>query len=411
MGLPMRFCRRLIDEGFSGGRLEVADEVIDPAMVEHQDYGPGHASGAEGVKAVIASLRRAFPDFRLEIEDIAVAGDVAWSRNVATGTNDGSFMGHPPTGRHDADRRDRRRPRARRQDHRALGRARPARRPAAAGARGLADLQVVVEAVSTSRPSSVIEDQVLQAHAAEVLAVDAGLVGDHVAGLEAGAAADSHVRRLVDVEADAVAEAVEEVLVQRLAPARDRASSESRPPRSRRRPPPTAGAPERPVRSPRCCAGATPAPRSCMCRSRSGASPKQNVRVMSAQNRLAQSLGKTSMMIGSCGPDRAAAQVVDARAAGPGTDDRRLALAAVVTQHRDDLVAHPLAGQRLAVQHQVAAAAGRGPSRSAHGRRRTPPQSRAGPAVCRRVWPGVLRRRRASNSSRSGVTVTACSRR
>lgn len=99
MGSPDAVLRRLIDEGFSGGRLDVADEVIDPAMVEHQDYGPGHAEGAEGVKAVIASLRRAFPDFRLEIEDIAVAGDVAWSRNVATGTNDGPFMGHPPTGR------------------------------------------------------------------------------------------------------------------------------------------------------------------------------------------------------------------------------------------------------------------------------------------------------------------------
>ena len=30
---------------------------------------------------------------------MAVDGDVAWARNVATGTNDGSFMGHPPTGR------------------------------------------------------------------------------------------------------------------------------------------------------------------------------------------------------------------------------------------------------------------------------------------------------------------------
>jgi predicted ester cyclase len=99
MQTPDAVLRRLIDEGFSGGRLEVADEVIDPAMIEHQDFGPDHAAGAEGVKAVIASLRRAFPDFRLEIEDITVDDDVAWSRNVATGTNDGSFMGNPPTGR------------------------------------------------------------------------------------------------------------------------------------------------------------------------------------------------------------------------------------------------------------------------------------------------------------------------
>ena len=32
--------RRLIDEGFSEGRLEVADELIADDLVEHQDFGP-----------------------------------------------------------------------------------------------------------------------------------------------------------------------------------------------------------------------------------------------------------------------------------------------------------------------------------------------------------------------------------
>lgn len=91
--------RRLIDEGFSQGRLEVCDELIADEIVEHQDYGPGHASGPAGVKAVVASLRRAFSDFKLEIEDMVIVGDTVWTRNVATGTNDGPYMGHPPTGR------------------------------------------------------------------------------------------------------------------------------------------------------------------------------------------------------------------------------------------------------------------------------------------------------------------------
>jgi predicted ester cyclase len=91
--------RRLIDEGFSQGHLDVCDELIADEIVEHQDYGPGHAPGAAGVKAVVTSLRRAFSDFRLEIEDLVVAGDTVWTRNVATGTNDGPYMGHPPSGR------------------------------------------------------------------------------------------------------------------------------------------------------------------------------------------------------------------------------------------------------------------------------------------------------------------------
>jgi predicted ester cyclase len=95
---PETVVRRLIDEGFTGGRLEVADELIADDLVEHQSFGPDHAPGAEGVRAVIGSLKRAFPDFRLEIEDLVVAGDIVWTRNVATGTNHGSFLGNPPTG-------------------------------------------------------------------------------------------------------------------------------------------------------------------------------------------------------------------------------------------------------------------------------------------------------------------------
>jgi steroid delta-isomerase-like uncharacterized protein len=96
---PEAVLRRLIDEGFSQGRLDVADDLIADDLVEHQNYGPGHAPGAEGVKAVITSLRRAFSDFRLTVQEVTTDGDVVWSRNVASGTNDGSFMGHPPTGR------------------------------------------------------------------------------------------------------------------------------------------------------------------------------------------------------------------------------------------------------------------------------------------------------------------------
>jgi predicted ester cyclase len=91
--------RRLIEDGFNQGDLSVADELTAPGLVEHQEFGPGHAPGAEGVRAVIASLRRAFSDFHLRIDDLVVERDTAWLRMVATGTNDGSFMGHAPTGR------------------------------------------------------------------------------------------------------------------------------------------------------------------------------------------------------------------------------------------------------------------------------------------------------------------------
>jgi predicted ester cyclase len=96
---PESVVRRLIEEAFNQRRLEVADELTAPDLVEHQNFGPDHAGGAEGVRAVITSLHRGFSDFHLEIEDLAVDGDKVWLRMSATGTNDGRFMGHEPTGR------------------------------------------------------------------------------------------------------------------------------------------------------------------------------------------------------------------------------------------------------------------------------------------------------------------------
>ena len=96
---PETTARRLIDEGFNRGNLDVCDELAADDLVEHQNFGPDHAPGAAGVKAVISSLRRGFSDFHLEIEDIAVDGDKVWLRMAGSGTNDGPFMGNPPTGR------------------------------------------------------------------------------------------------------------------------------------------------------------------------------------------------------------------------------------------------------------------------------------------------------------------------
>ena len=96
---PEIVARRLIEEGFNQGNLDVCDELAANELVEHQNFGPRHAPGPAGVKAVISSLRRGFSDFRLEIEDLTVDGDKVWLRMAGAGTNDGPFMGHPPTGR------------------------------------------------------------------------------------------------------------------------------------------------------------------------------------------------------------------------------------------------------------------------------------------------------------------------
>jgi len=53
----------------------------------------------EGTKEVITTLRTWFPDFRMHLEDIVASEDRVWARFRATGTNLGSVMRIPPTGK------------------------------------------------------------------------------------------------------------------------------------------------------------------------------------------------------------------------------------------------------------------------------------------------------------------------
>ena len=89
--------RRLIEEGFSQGKLEVLDDVFARNFIEHQDgFVPPNV---EGVKGAIVSLRTAAPDLKLTIEEIIASGEKTWARITGRGTHRGPFMGRPATGR------------------------------------------------------------------------------------------------------------------------------------------------------------------------------------------------------------------------------------------------------------------------------------------------------------------------
>jgi len=88
---------RLIEEGFNNGNLAGLDELFAANFKEHQDgmLPPN----IEGVKGAIRSLRAAFPDLMLTIEEIFADGDKTWARITARGTHRGQFMHLPPTGK------------------------------------------------------------------------------------------------------------------------------------------------------------------------------------------------------------------------------------------------------------------------------------------------------------------------
>jgi predicted ester cyclase len=61
---------------------------------------PIHATWAQAIKEVFATLHRAFPDLRVTVEDVIAEDDKVVSRHTVTGTHSGSeYMGLAPTGR------------------------------------------------------------------------------------------------------------------------------------------------------------------------------------------------------------------------------------------------------------------------------------------------------------------------
>jgi steroid delta-isomerase-like uncharacterized protein len=80
---------------------EDADTLARRTVTEDFQYHSarsGVKQGHEGFADSVRALRRGFPDFRIEVDDVVAEGDRVVVRTCFTGTNDGPFAG-PPTGR------------------------------------------------------------------------------------------------------------------------------------------------------------------------------------------------------------------------------------------------------------------------------------------------------------------------
>ena len=89
--------RRLIEEGFNKGDLEVFDELVSPDFV-NRSAPPGVPATREGWKQSSSMLRAGFPDMQLHIEDEIAEGDLVTTRFTGHGTHQGELMGIPATG-------------------------------------------------------------------------------------------------------------------------------------------------------------------------------------------------------------------------------------------------------------------------------------------------------------------------
>ncbi len=90
--------RRVIDEMFNKGNLDLADEVFAHDYVAHDPAMPEDIHGPEGFKEFVGMYHSAFPDLHVEIEEQLAEGDLVATRWTATGTHEGDLMGIAPTG-------------------------------------------------------------------------------------------------------------------------------------------------------------------------------------------------------------------------------------------------------------------------------------------------------------------------
>lgn len=72
----------------------VSEDLLTPKIM------PGIPTGIEGAKAAHRIMLTGFPDYQTIIDDLVAEGDKVAARITMSGTNTGSFMGMPATGKY-----------------------------------------------------------------------------------------------------------------------------------------------------------------------------------------------------------------------------------------------------------------------------------------------------------------------
>lgn len=90
---------QFIEEVMNKKNVAAIDTFFDPHQVDHFAL-PGTPGGIEGVKQLIGMFLTAFPDLHVTVEDMIAEEDKMVSCVTMSGTQQGAFMGIPPTGKH-----------------------------------------------------------------------------------------------------------------------------------------------------------------------------------------------------------------------------------------------------------------------------------------------------------------------
>jgi predicted ester cyclase len=89
---------RRAEQIWNTGNMTLADLVFSADAIGHGPLLPD-AGTREDFEEQVVMMRAAFPDLRVTVEEVVAAGDRVAVRRTVTGTQEGTFMGIPATGR------------------------------------------------------------------------------------------------------------------------------------------------------------------------------------------------------------------------------------------------------------------------------------------------------------------------
>jgi steroid delta-isomerase-like uncharacterized protein len=90
--------RRLTQEGFVGGKVDIVDDVVAEDCIDH-DPMPGQGQGRDGQRYTCQMVVSGLSDRSTLRDDFFAVGDTVIENWTFRGTHTGDFLGAPATGK------------------------------------------------------------------------------------------------------------------------------------------------------------------------------------------------------------------------------------------------------------------------------------------------------------------------
>ncbi len=100
LGKNKQLARRFYEDVLNTGKLDLLEDVLSESFIEHRPSG-NDTSGIASFREFLKMVTEAFPDLRIQINDVLAEGSKVAVRLTVQGTHQGVLMGEiAPTGKH-----------------------------------------------------------------------------------------------------------------------------------------------------------------------------------------------------------------------------------------------------------------------------------------------------------------------